>query len=91
MRPLFGIGLLVTVLLALVAGPVGVALAADPSRELIVRFNGDEVQDPHDLTRRVAGTPPGQQVKLELARSNGTVTVAPKLSVLKDTPTAEDR
>jgi serine protease Do len=59
--------------------------------DVVVRFNGDEVQDPHDLTRRVAGTPPGQQVKLELARSNGTVTVAPRLSVLKDAPTAEDR
>ena len=41
MRPLFGIGFLVSVLLALVAGPVGVALAADPSRELIVRFDDD--------------------------------------------------
>ena len=41
MRPLFGIGFLVTVLLTLIAGPVGVAMAADPSRELIVRFDGD--------------------------------------------------
>ena len=41
MRPLFGIGLLVTVLLTLIAGPVGVAVAADPSRELIVRFDND--------------------------------------------------
>ena len=41
MRPLLGIGFLVSVLLSLVAGPVGVAMAADPSRELIVRFNDD--------------------------------------------------
>ena len=41
MRPLFGIGFLVTVLLTLIAGPVGVAMASDPSRELIVRFDGD--------------------------------------------------
>ncbi|HKP20220.1 MAG TPA: S8 family peptidase, partial [Thermoleophilaceae bacterium] len=41
MRPLFGIGFLVGVLLTLIAGPVGVAMAADPSRELIVRFDGD--------------------------------------------------
>jgi thermitase len=40
-RPLFGIGFLVTVLLTLIAGPVGVAVAADPSRELIVRFDSD--------------------------------------------------
>jgi subtilisin family serine protease len=40
-RPLFGIGFLASVLLALIAGPVGVAMAADPSRELIVRFNDD--------------------------------------------------
>jgi subtilisin family serine protease len=40
-RPLFGIGFLVAVLLALIAGPVGVAVAADPSRELIVRFDDD--------------------------------------------------
>jgi subtilisin family serine protease len=40
-RPLFGIGLLVSVLLTLIAGPVGVAMAADPSRELIVRFDAD--------------------------------------------------
>lgn len=41
MRPLFGIGFLTSVLLTLTAGPVGVATAADPSRELIVRFDGD--------------------------------------------------
>jgi len=40
-RPLFGIGFLVSVLLAPIAGPVGVAMAADPSRELIVRFDDD--------------------------------------------------
>jgi len=41
-RPLFGIGFLVSVLLTLIAGPVGVAVAADdPSGELIVRFDAD--------------------------------------------------
>jgi serine protease Do len=60
--------------------------------DVVVRFNGEAIQDPHDLTRRVAGTPPGTNVTLEVARPSGTATLAPRLAVLKDTPPpAEDR
>jgi serine protease Do len=73
-----------------VAGSPAAAAGIKPG-DVVVRFNGDAIQDPHDLTRRVAGTPPGSSVKLDVARPSGTVTVSPKLAALKDTPTAEDR
>jgi serine protease Do len=59
--------------------------------DVIVRFQGEPLQDPHDLTRRVAATPPGTTVKLDVARSGGTVTVDARLSELSETRTAEDR
>ena len=58
----------------------------------ILRFNGEEIHDPHDLTRRVAGSPPGTSVKLDVVRPDGaTVTLTPRLSELRETRTAEDR
>jgi len=74
-----------------VSGSPAAAAGLKPG-DVIARFNGDEIQDPHDLTRRVAGTPPGTQVKLDVVRADGgTVTLTPKLSELRDTRAAEDR
>jgi serine protease Do len=59
--------------------------------DVIARFQGEEIQNPHDLTRRVAATPPGTPVKLDVVRPGGPVTVTARLSELRDTRTAEDR
>jgi serine protease Do len=74
-----------------VSGSPAAAAGLKPG-EAIVRFNGEEIHDPHDLTRRVAGTPPGTPVKLDVVRPDGaTVTLTAKLSELRETRTAEDR
>src|SRR2546425_10569933 len=39
--------------------------------DIIVTFQGEPIQSPHDLTRRVAGTPPGSKATLRGARSGG--------------------
>ena len=60
--------------------------------DVIVRFQGEEIQDPHDLTRRVAATPPGTTVKLDVVRPGGGVTtITARVTELKETRTAEDR
>ena len=60
--------------------------------DVIVRFQGQEIQDPRDLTRRVAATPPGATVKLDVVRQGGAVTtVTARLTELRETRTAEDR
>lgn len=59
---------------------------------MIVRFQGEEIQDPHDLTRRVAATPPGTTVKLDVVRPGGVATaITTRVTELKETRTAEDR
>jgi serine protease Do len=60
--------------------------------DAIVRFNGEEIRDPHDLTRRVAGTPPGTSVQLDVVHPDAaTATLTARLSELRETRTAEDR
>jgi serine protease Do len=60
--------------------------------DVIVRFQGEEIQDPRDLTRRVAATPPGTAVKLDVIRPGGeAATVTARVGELKETRTAEDR
>jgi serine protease Do len=60
--------------------------------DVIVRFQGEEIQDPRDLTRRVAATPPGTTVKLDVVRPGGAgTTVTARVIELKETRTAEDR
>ena len=81
MRPLFGIGFLVAFLLALLAGPVGVAVAADPSRELIVRFDQDATAAGRLDAREDARTdferaPPLQGMRLVSVESGQSVAVA---------------
>ena len=45
----------------------------------------EPIQNPVDLTRRVAGTPPGSKVALRVARGGNETTVETKLGQLKDT------
>jgi serine protease Do len=50
--------------------------------EVITAFQGAEVQNPYDLTRRVAGTPPGTRVSLTVASRSGPRTVTVTLGEL---------
>jgi serine protease Do len=52
--------------------------------DVIIAFQQAEVQDPHALTRRVGGTPPGQAVTLDLARGGRRETVNVTLAELPD-------
>ena len=54
--------------------------------DIIVAFQKQAVQDPHELTRRIAGTPPGAEVTLDVARDNAKRTVTAKLDRLPDEP-----
>ena len=74
-----------------VPGSPAAAAGLKPA-DVIVRYQGEEIQDPRDLTRRVAATPPGSSVRLDVIRPGGTeTTVTARVSELKDTRTAEDR
>jgi serine protease Do len=55
--------------------------------DIITAFEGNPVQDPLDLTRRVAGTPPGTTVTVQVAR-DGAHTLKVTLAELKDRPPA---
>jgi len=58
--------------------------------DVIVRFQGEELQDPRDLTRRVAATPPGTSVKLDVVRPGGEhATLNTRIGELKESRTAE--
>ena len=54
--------------------------------DIIVAFQGNGIQDPHELTRRVAGTPPGTEVQLDIARQGDKRAVVAKLDRLPDQP-----
>jgi serine protease Do len=54
--------------------------------DIIVAFQNTPVQDPHELTRRVADTPPGTEVALTVARNRQKRTVTAKLDRLPDEP-----
>ena len=56
--------------------------------DVIVAFQGEPIQNPHDLTRRVAGTPPGSKVTLRVARGSGETSVDVTLGRLEDAPPA---
>jgi serine protease Do len=56
--------------------------------DVIIAFDGAPVQDPLDLTRRVAGTPPGTTIALQVANRGGQHTVKVTLGELKDQATA---
>ena len=52
--------------------------------DVIVAFQDAEIHDPHELTRRVAGTPPGTEVKLQIARGGTRKVVTTTLAKLPD-------
>jgi serine protease Do len=59
--------------------------------DVIVRFQGEHVADPRELTRRVAATPPGTAVKLEVARPGGTATLTAMVTRLEEPPAPDER
>jgi len=59
--------------------------------DVIVRFQGEDVADPRELTRRVAATPPGTSVRLEVARPGGTATLSAKVTRLEEPPAPDER
>jgi serine protease Do len=59
--------------------------------DVITAFQDATIQSPTDLTRRVAGTPPGSTVKLQVARQGSERTLAVALGRLRDEPGSQDR
>lgn len=53
--------------------------------DVILKFQGEDINGPRDLTRRVAATPPGTTVKLELKRGSESRTIEVGLAELRDT------
>jgi len=70
-----------------VPGSPAAAASLKPG-DIIVAFQGEPIQNPHDLTRRVAGTPPGTKVTLRVARDGAETSVDATLGRLKDVPPA---
>jgi serine protease Do len=56
--------------------------------DVIVGFQGNAIRQPQDLSRRVAGTPPGTTVKLDVVNTSGKRTVDATLGELRDEPPA---
>ena len=74
-----------------VPGAPAAAAGVKPG-DVIVAFQGEAVQDPHELTRRVAGTPPGGAVKLEVRRPGEAARIlTARVAELKETQTVGDR
>jgi serine protease Do len=79
---------------ALVAGVASrspAAAAGLAEGDVITAFQDVRIQGPTDLTRRVAGTPPGTTVALRVARKDGEHTMSASLGRLREGPTSEDR
>jgi serine protease Do len=53
--------------------------------DVITSFKGEEIHGPRDLTRRVAGTPPGTTVPIRVVRGGEERTVEVTLGELRDT------
>ncbi|HEY7519788.1 MAG TPA: Do family serine endopeptidase [Methylomirabilota bacterium] len=72
-----------------VSGSPAAAAGVRPG-DVIVRFQGEELQDPRDLTRRVAATPPGTSVRLQVVRRAGErAALDARVGELKETRAAE--
>ena len=67
-----------------VAGSPAASAGLKPG-DVILGFQNEPIQNPIDLTRRVAGTPPGSKVALRVVRGGSETTVEAKLGQLKDT------
>jgi serine protease Do len=76
-------------LVAEVAPRSPAAAAGIKPGDVITAFQGTEIQSPHDLTRRVGGTPPGVTVALQVARPEGRREVSAKLGELRDVSNPE--
>jgi serine protease Do len=57
--------------------------------DVIVRFNGKEVRDVHDLPRLVAETPIGQKAEITVLRNGKEQTVQAKIAELKEKAEAD--
>jgi serine protease Do len=62
------------------------ARAGIQAGDVITAFQGEEVQTPRDLTRRVAGTQPGTTAKVTVARRGQPRTVEVTLGEFPETP-----
>jgi serine protease Do len=79
---------------ALVAEVVPRSPAADAGiaeGDVITAFQDSTIQSPTDLTRKVARTPPGTPVRLQVAGRSGGRTLSVALGRLRDEPTSDDR
>ena len=56
------------------------------SGDVILRYQGHDIRQPQDLSRRVAATPPGTAVKIDVVSPAGKRTVEATLDELKDEP-----
>jgi len=70
-----------------VAGSPAASAGIKPG-DIIVAFQGEPIQNPHDLTRRIAGTPPGTKVALRVVRNGRETPVEATLGRLTDAPPA---
>jgi serine protease Do len=79
---------------ALVAEVVPRSPAADSGiaeGDVITAVQDSTIQSPTDLTRKVARTPPGTTVRLQVAGRLGERTLSLALGRLRDEPTSDDR
>ena len=68
------------------------ATAGLQANDVITAFQSVAIQGPNELTRRVAGTPPGTQVTLKVVRpGEAERTVTATLGRLRDTADSDDR
>jgi len=59
--------------------------------DVITAFQQAPIEDPRGLTRRVATTPPGTPVTLEVARAGQRTTLTTTLGELRDQPSIAER
>jgi serine protease Do len=67
------------------------AAAGISEGDVITAFQDAPIQSANELTRRVAGTPPGTTVTLRVARRGGERAITATLARLSDEPASEDR
>jgi serine protease Do len=71
------------VVVEVVAGSPAARAGIEPG-DVIVAFQGTPVAAPRDLTRRVAGTPPGTEVRVEVVRGGSRRTLTARLDELPE-------
>jgi serine protease Do len=78
-------------LVAEVAAGSPAAEAGIKPGDVIVQFQDAQIQEPHELTRRVGGTPPGTRVTVQVARGEGRQTLKATLAQLREAPAPDER